>query len=170
MLPGLSVADIDRKVCRIARRYSRVSGCEAEDLAQDAWAAILEKLHEYEPGRAPAWHWIEAMAKRACHVSARRQRRRRAFWRHVPDLDRLPCPPDPGHDPASALRLLANLAPAEEKVISHKLALFTDGEGCGIGHSARSLGLSYAAAHSAYYRGMRKLRLVTGCGSFSPAG
>lgn len=105
-------------------RYLRLLGCDAaraEDLAQEAFVALLDGPFEYR-GEAPALAWLRETARRKFLAGLREDARRRAeAWTDAADRvwDRLAG--ESGGDHLPALRAcLADLPAADRRLLEEK--------------------------------------------------
>ena len=117
-------------VIRIVRSHLPRRAAE-EDLAQDIFLKLFERLGQYAPRSGiPFEHWVSRIAVRTC-LDALRSERRRPEWRHAdlaPDeaawlehmMSREEAPPEGSATGAREIveKLLAQLSPPDRLVIT----------------------------------------------------
>jgi len=153
------------QIIRIVRSHLPVRAAE-EDLAQEVFAKLFARLHQYEERRGvPFAHWVSRLAVRTCLDALRAERRRpEVRWADLPDeqaewlqfmLADETAPPDAS--PASALelleKLLAQLPPAD-RFLLHALDL----EEKPVKEIAALTGWSMTLVKVRAFRARRKLR------------
>jgi RNA polymerase sigma factor (sigma-70 family) len=133
----------------MVRRY-RGPGLEGEDLAQEAWLALIKARRDYRPelGARPAFYRCRVRAALADVL--RRYRRDALFWRSSSLVEEMPQPGPPrdGFD-----ELVAGLTRRQRQV----LAMYYRDD-LPLREIARRLGLSLSAVHTHKQRGLEALR------------
>jgi DNA-directed RNA polymerase specialized sigma24 family protein len=127
---------LNQKAARFARgRLARLAGLTADDLAAEAFAAMLRRLDKWQPARGSFTTWAGLEARTAFGVAAgARVGRNGAYTRHDigrplgQSADWLVAPPAGSAEPirAAAVRAaLGRLAPADRELIERH---FFEGE------------------------------------------
>jgi RNA polymerase sigma-70 factor, ECF subfamily len=137
----------ERRVFRLASKFFS-SRDEVEDVAQDTFLRVWEKLDTYRE-RAPFEHWLTRVCLNCCYA-----RLRRPEAREVP-LDRAPdqlVEPDAGAR-LEVQRLLARLDPRDRFLLT-----LLHGEGCSTAEIAVLLGWSRTNVKVRAHRARSRLR------------
>lgn len=137
----------------MVRRYQG-PGLEGEDLAQEAWLALLRAQRDYRPELgAPRPAFYRSRVRAALADVLRRYRRDALFWRSSSLVEEMPQPGPPrdGFD-----ELVAGLTRRQRQVLA---MCYRDD--LPLREIARRLGLSLSAVHTYKRRGLEALRRLS---------
>jgi RNA polymerase sigma-70 factor (ECF subfamily) len=140
----------------------------AEDLLQDTWLRVMERLNSYRTGR-PFRNWLFAVARnRAFDVLRQRSRQLQRVQTGATEHPASPAEELPDPQPSTLERLAeSDLARCVMEAMKTLPAVFREvltlrfEQGLEIGAIARILGLSVSAVKDRLYRGLNQLRTRT---------
>ena len=154
------MAEVGSRIWWAIRTYARDDD-HADDLAQDCWTVILDRLHRYG-GRGSFSSWAIAVAKNVCRMRLRKTRRAGVSEIALEDAASVP---DSSADPEEEL-----VVKEQREILSRALGELPDRERDAIvlrileertaGETARAMGMSRKGARSLVLRGMSRLRAM----------
>ena len=152
------VRDLSPRIWVAIRRYARDDD-DADDLLQDCWVQILERMDSFKR-RGPFAAWAIAVSNNVCRMKLRREKLARSSAVALEDIPEIP---DSGLDPLGELR-----ARRERHAIYRALGKLPDRErdaivlrvleGRDTRETATILGVAPATVRSLLQRGMYRLR------------
>lgn len=145
---------------RLRAFLSRVAGCDADDLAQEAFVRAWTRARDYR-GQGSYAAWVMGIGWRLFLDQRRTARRREglAAGEDVPTSS----DPRPASDAAlDAERLLAGLSPQERAALT-----LCFGHGCSHGEAAEIMGVPLGTLKSLVLRGRAKAQKMIGEGGAS---
>ena len=150
--------EIGSRIWYAIRRYARDDD-HADDLQQDCWQVILERLHHYG-GRGSFASWAIAVSKNVCRMQLRKAKRAGG---HETALEDVGAVPDSAPDPEDELvlrerrtvlhRALEELPDRERDAIVLWMLEERD-----IAETAQLMGVSRAVARSLVERAVSRMR------------
>ncbi len=152
--------EVGSRIWWAIRRYARDDD-HADDLAQDCWKVILDRLHRYG-GRGSFANWAIAVSKNVCRMRLRKAKRAGG---QVIVLEHAAAVPDSAPDPEERLvrgeqravldRALGELPDRERDVIVLRIL-----EGRTAGETAQALGMSVQGSRLLLVRAISRMRAM----------
>ncbi|MCY4573245.1 MAG: sigma-70 family RNA polymerase sigma factor [Gemmatimonadetes bacterium] len=159
------VRDVSPQLLAVIRGYAR-DGDHANDLLQDCWIQILERLESYRP-RGTFVGWAVAVTRNVCKSSLRRARRTDQAEVGIDDLDGMPDPAPDHEEQRTQRRLRTALFKALDKLPDREreTIVLRVLEGRTTEETAEMQGVSRAAVRDLEERGLYRIRRMRAVGT-----